>query len=218
MRGLYQNKGLHIESPLISQLPDQPWIKRWIEKWMDEGIDGMNGPSAKISCGRNQWLTSGFFFWSHILLLLLFPRELEPSFSLCPLQHRALKQNGGWIEMGRGGWGIRPVNNPLHSVRANKNANARERRDAIVRRGSTRVSGSLFSSSFFLFPPPTLLPSFVFSTAVGGDGTDTAQSGEALSSWADMMLRASDSLQVTALPRLSARGYCRADTPIGSTT
>lgn len=185
---------------------------------MDGRTDGMGRPlccySEKLRQKPAVDLKTTFFccFFS--------PQELEPSFSFCPLQDEALKQSGGWIERGRGGRGIRPVNNPRHSVRANKNANARGRRDAIVRRGGgTAVSGSLFSSSFFpRLPSPTLLPSFVFSAAVGGDGTDTAQSGEALSSGADMMPRASDSLQVTVLPRLSARGYRRADTPVGSAT
>lgn len=131
------------------------WIKRVLE-WK---------PIFKEAVAE----TSGWLQTSppkaHILLQLRFPQEREPSFSFCHLQNGALKQGSGWMERGRGGRGIRPVNNPLHSVRANKNANAFERRDAIVRWGSAEVSGSLFSSSFFLFPPPTLLPSFVFSAA-----------------------------------------------------
>lgn len=99
-----------------------------------------------------------------ILLLILFPHKPEACFLFCPLQHWALKRGGGWIERGRGGWGIRAVNNPLHSVRANKNANAQGRRDAIVRRGSSEVSGSLFFLHLFFHSLSRLCYRLLFSS------------------------------------------------------
>lgn len=62
-----------------------------------------------------------------------------------------------------GGGVVRPLNNPLYSLRANKNANAHGKGDAIVRRGSTRTNADRGTEAFFSFFLYLLL---LFSVAV----------------------------------------------------